>query len=152
MLIGHSCVIFLLLVFGQNTSWGLFSLVYSRMRTFSLLFVLGFLSVFLSRRGIPPQAILLSSHVASRCASRGLGDLLSQSRGDGGLGVGSTLTSALFLGAIFLIVTFLSMTRKDAAPRKAAVESHVVDAQTLRSGEMMEAVEVQGKQGQRGAP
>jgi uncharacterized membrane-anchored protein len=89
------------------------------------------------------------AYIMTRPLGASLGDLLSQSRGDGGLGVGTTLTSALFLGTIFLIVTFLSIARKSAATRKAMVESHLVDPQTLRSHEMMETVEVRGKQGQK---
>src|SRR5207244_4376457 len=45
------------------------------------------------------------------CASTG--DLLSQPRHDGGLGLGTTATSAIFLVAILAVVTFLSITRRD---------------------------------------
>lgn len=86
------------------------------------------------------------AYIVTRPLGASLGDLLSQARGNGGLGVGTTLTSALFLGAIFLMVIFLSVTRKDAVP--VAVEIHPVETQTFDSRDMLEAVEVQGQQGQ----
>jgi uncharacterized membrane-anchored protein len=44
-----------------------------------------------------------------------LGDLLSQSRADGGLGLGTTAMSAFFLAAIVGLVGFLTFTRRDQA-------------------------------------
>ncbi|MEA2228931.1 MAG: hypothetical protein QOF04_2561, partial [Solirubrobacteraceae bacterium] len=42
-----------------------------------------------------------------------LGDLLSQSKHAGGLGIGATGTSYIFLGCILLLVTYLTRTRRD---------------------------------------
>ena len=44
------------------------------------------------------------------------GDLLSQARGDGGLGLGTTTTSAVFLVGIFGLVTYLARSRSDRSP------------------------------------
>ena len=60
------------------------------------------------------------AYVVTRPLGASLGDYLSQHRHDGGLGLGTTTTSVLFLGTILLVVSFLSITRKDApAPRPA---------------------------------
>jgi uncharacterized membrane-anchored protein len=42
-----------------------------------------------------------------------LGDYLSQAKGDGGLGLGTTATSLIFLSAILTIVVYLTRTRRD---------------------------------------
>jgi uncharacterized membrane-anchored protein len=42
-----------------------------------------------------------------------MGDYLSQPTGDGGLGLGTTVTSVLFLAVILALVVYLAMTRKD---------------------------------------
>jgi uncharacterized membrane-anchored protein len=62
------------------------------------------------------------AYVLTRPLGASIGDELSQSRADGGLGLGTTLTSALFLGAILLVVIYLSITRKDATENTAARE------------------------------
>ena len=41
------------------------------------------------------------------------GDLLAQARVDGGLGLGTVGTSALFLLVILALVTYLSITKRD---------------------------------------
>jgi uncharacterized membrane-anchored protein len=42
-----------------------------------------------------------------------LGDYLASPRSDGGLGLGTFGTSLLFLGTIFAVVAYLTVTRKD---------------------------------------
>ncbi|MET8448079.1 hypothetical protein [Streptomyces sp. NPDC005209] len=44
-----------------------------------------------------------------------LGDYLSQPTSDGGLGLGTVITSALFLAVILGLVVYLGVTRKDVA-------------------------------------
>jgi len=53
------------------------------------------------------------AYILTRPLGASTGDLLSQSRHDGGLGLGTTATSAIFLVAILAVVTFLSVTRRD---------------------------------------
>ena len=60
------------------------------------------------------------AYILTRPLGASLGDFLSQARADGGLGLGTTVTSALFLGAILIVVTYLSITRKDATETAAA--------------------------------
>ncbi|MDX6476434.1 MAG: hypothetical protein QOH95_1945 [Gaiellaceae bacterium] len=54
------------------------------------------------------------AYILTRPLGASLGDLLSQKRVDGGLGLGTTATSAIFLSAILVVVVYLSVTRKDA--------------------------------------
>jgi uncharacterized membrane-anchored protein len=54
------------------------------------------------------------AYVLTRPLGASLGDYLSQHRGDGGLGLGTTITSGVFLSTILLVVAYLSLTRKDA--------------------------------------
>src|SRR5580765_8368555 len=53
------------------------------------------------------------AYILTRPLGASLGDYLSQPRADGGLGLGTTVTSALFLSAILLVVVYLSITKKD---------------------------------------
>ncbi len=60
------------------------------------------------------------AYILTRPLGASLGDLLSQARADGGLGLGTTATSVIFLLAILVVVVYLSITRKDATEVKAA--------------------------------
>jgi uncharacterized membrane-anchored protein len=53
------------------------------------------------------------AYILTRPLGASTGDLLSQPRSSGGLGLGTTVTSFVFLGAILLVVTFLSITKRD---------------------------------------
>src|SRR4051812_24443296 len=53
------------------------------------------------------------AYILTRPLGASTGDLLSQPRSSGGLGVGTTVTSFVFLGAILLVVTFLAFTKRD---------------------------------------
>jgi uncharacterized membrane-anchored protein len=59
------------------------------------------------------------AYILTRPLGASLGDLLSQARADGGLGLGTTVTSVIFLLAILVVVVFLSITRKDATEARA---------------------------------
>ena len=45
---------------------------------------------------------------------------MSQSKHAGGLGLGTTGTSYLFLGCILLLVSYLTITRRDQTPPEVA--------------------------------
>jgi uncharacterized membrane-anchored protein len=53
------------------------------------------------------------AYILTRPLGASLGDYLSQTRHDGGLGLGTTGTSALFLAAILSLVVYLAVTRRD---------------------------------------
>jgi uncharacterized membrane-anchored protein len=69
------------------------------------------------------------AYILTRPLGASLGDGFSQSRHDGGLALGTTGTSAIFLAAILSTVIYLTITKKDrieagpddpAAPRRSA--------------------------------
>ncbi|MEA2517666.1 MAG: hypothetical protein QOG16_1504 [Actinomycetota bacterium] len=53
------------------------------------------------------------AYILTRPLGASFGDLLSQDRGDGGLGLGTTGTSFVFLLTILGVVVYLSATRRD---------------------------------------
>ncbi|MEV0981829.1 hypothetical protein [Streptomyces sp. NPDC049915] len=53
------------------------------------------------------------AYILTRPLGASIGDYLSQPGGDGGLGLGTVVTSALFLAVILGLVVYLSATRKD---------------------------------------
>ena len=53
------------------------------------------------------------AYVLTRPLGASIGDYLSQAHADGGLGLGTTATSAIFLSAILTLVVFLTLTRRD---------------------------------------
>jgi uncharacterized membrane-anchored protein len=55
-----------------------------------------------------------ASRAARFVCGASIGDYLSQSRDDGGLGLGTTATSGLFLLTIRAVVAYLSRTGRDA--------------------------------------
>ena len=92
------------------------------------------------------------AYILTRPLGASLGDYLSQARVDGGLGLGTTTTSALFLGAIVLVVAYLSITRKDVtetvAPRaEPASRVLVVAHKTAATPALLEAVRERAARG-----
>jgi uncharacterized membrane-anchored protein len=59
------------------------------------------------------------AYILTRPLGASIGDELSQSRHDGGLGLGTTGTSVLFLVAILGLVVYLTVTRADEQPEPA---------------------------------
>ncbi len=59
------------------------------------------------------------AYILTRPLGASLGDYLSQARADGGLGLGTTVTSFIFLGAILATVLYLSVTKRDVAEIEA---------------------------------
>jgi uncharacterized membrane-anchored protein len=53
------------------------------------------------------------AYVLTRPLGASIGDLMSQARVDGGLGLGTTVTSAIFLATILSLVVYLAITRRD---------------------------------------
>jgi len=85
------------------------------------------------------------AYILTRPLGASLGDYLSQPRADGGLGIGTTATSALFLSAIVLVVLYLSLTRKDVieiapAPAGDPAEVLVVAHKTAATPALLQAI------------
>jgi uncharacterized membrane-anchored protein len=53
------------------------------------------------------------AYILTRPLGASIGDYLSQARADGGLGLGTVITSVIFLTAILITVIYLSITKKD---------------------------------------
>ncbi|MFJ9896735.1 hypothetical protein ACIQPR_25740 [Streptomyces sp. NPDC091280] len=60
------------------------------------------------------------AYVLTRPLGASIGDYLSQPTGDGGLGLGTVVTSGLFLAVILGLVVFLTVTRKDVIDSEPA--------------------------------
>lgn len=58
------------------------------------------------------------AYILTRPLGASIGDYLSQTKGDGGLGLGTVTTSAIFLIAILSTVIYLSKTKKDVIVSK----------------------------------
>lgn len=56
------------------------------------------------------------AYILTRPLGASIGDYLSQSHTDGGLDLGTTITSAIFLISILGIVIYLTLTKKDETP------------------------------------
>jgi uncharacterized membrane-anchored protein len=62
--------------------------------------------------GLNATAAFWIAYVLTRPLGASLGDLLSQPRGDGGLGLGATTTSYVFLGAIVALVGWMTLEQR----------------------------------------
>jgi uncharacterized membrane-anchored protein len=69
------------------------------------------------------------AYILTRPLGASIGDLLSQPRSSGGLGLGTTVTSFAFLAAILVVVVFLSVTKNDV--REASVPDPDLSAGVL---------------------
>jgi uncharacterized membrane-anchored protein len=92
------------------------------------------------------------AYILTRPLGASLGDYLSQPRADGGLGLGTTVTSALFLGAIMAVVAYLTLTRTDATEtRSQSAPTHadvlVVAHETAATPALVQAVRERARRG-----
>lgn len=72
------------------------------------------------RLGLNAVLAFWLAYILTRPLGASLGDYLSQPRADGGLALGSTGTSVLFLSLILGLVAFLTVTRRDATQLERA--------------------------------
>ena len=68
------------------------------------------------RLGLGAVLAFWSAYIVTRPLGASLGDLLSQDRTDGGLGLGTTATSAAFLVTIVAVVVHLTRDRRQPTP------------------------------------
>jgi len=66
------------------------------------------------------------AYILTRPLGASVGDYLSQAPGDGGLGLGTVVTSALFLAAILAMVAYLAITKRDVAATEPDREDEVL--------------------------
>ncbi len=70
------------------------------------------------------------AYILTRPLGASIGDYMSQGRHDGALGLGTTATSVIFLGAILSLVVFLTVTRSDVtADEEYDAESMLAEAE-----------------------
>ena len=81
--------------------------------------VIGAVAVAHYRFALNAVAAFWIAYILTRPLGASLGDFLSQARTIGGLGLGTTVTSFIFLAAILIVVVFLSITRRDVAEIEA---------------------------------
>ena len=74
-------------------------------------------------------------YILTRPLGASIGDFLSQPHKYGGLGLGATMTSFIFVGGILAIVAYLSITKRDVIDKesKAEIKEEIVEDQS-RSG------------------
>ena len=65
------------------------------------------------------------AYILTRPLGASIGDYLSQAPEDGGLGLGTIVTSALFLTAILATVVYLTITKKDVPREEDAISEKV---------------------------
>jgi len=63
--------------------------------------------------GLNPILAFWMAYILTRPLGASIGDFLSQPKSAGGLGLGTTTTSLIFLGAIAAVVAYLTKTKKD---------------------------------------
>jgi uncharacterized membrane-anchored protein len=67
-------------------------------------------------------------YILTRPLGASIGDYLSQPKNVGGLALGTTVTSAIFLGGIVAIVAYLTVSKADVTTSKALADSSALDA------------------------
>jgi uncharacterized membrane-anchored protein len=76
-----------------------------------------------ARLGLHAVLAFWIAYILTRPLGASLGDYLSQARADGGLGLGATVTSAVFLVAILGVVVYLALTRRDVTEAVTTTEA-----------------------------
>ncbi|MEH0399196.1 hypothetical protein QA789_26765 [Streptomyces sp. B21-088] len=92
-------------------------------RVTALLFGLVIAAVALARYAMGLGAVLSfwTVYVLTRPLGAPVGDYLSQPADEGGLALGTVMTSALFLVVILALVVFLAVSRRDATEREQII-------------------------------
>ena len=75
--------------------------------------LIGIVYVGYAKLNLNPIPAFWIAYILTRPLGASIGDYLSQHRVDGGLGLGTTATSLIFLSAILTVVVYLTVTKKD---------------------------------------
>src|SRR3954470_19684908 len=94
------------------------------------------------------------AYILTRPLGASIGDYLASPTGEGGLGLGTNLTSIIFLSTILALVVFLAITKRDvirsgplAAPASAGPAVLVVLNKALPTAPLLKAVRRRAEQG-----
>jgi uncharacterized membrane-anchored protein len=114
--------------------------------------VIAAVTVAHSRFRLNAVAAFWIAYILTRPLGASLGDYLSQPRADGGLALGTTVTSVIFLAAIVIVVAYLSLTRKDATEARLghaddAPNVLVVAHKTAATPALLDAIRSRTEQG-----
>ena len=116
--------------------------------------IIGLVTFAHFRLGLGAVTAFWLAYILTRPLGASLGDFLSQPRASGGLGLGTTVTSLIFLAAILVVVSYLTVTRKDATETAAAEAvteeaAHilVVAHETATTPELLAAIRGRAAQG-----
>jgi uncharacterized membrane-anchored protein len=75
------------------------------------------------------------AYIMTRPLGASIGDFMSQDSKDyGGLGLGATTTSYIFLAAILVLVTYLSASKRDQTPPELILEEEAREGSPLPAG------------------
>jgi uncharacterized membrane-anchored protein len=88
-------------------------------------------TAFAWRTSLNPVLAFWVIYVLTRPLGASIGDYLAQPTAEGGLGLGATVTSVIFVVAIIATVTFLALTKADVISARAAVAK---DEESRRGG------------------
>jgi len=69
------------------------------------------------------------AYILTRPLGASIGDYLASPKAEGGLGLGTNLTSFLFLGTILALVVYLAISKRDVIPTGAAAEAEALSAE-----------------------
>ncbi|WP_329142492.1 hypothetical protein OIU91_02445 [Streptomyces sp. NBC_01456] len=88
----------------------------------AVLFAAAIAAIALARFSLDLNAVwsFWIAYILTRPLGASIGDYLSQPTGDGGLGLGTVATSALFLAVILGLVVYLGVTHKDVSEPERA--------------------------------
>jgi uncharacterized membrane-anchored protein len=94
-------------LFGETMGLGYFPSV--------LIFAGIIAAITIAHLGLRANAVLAFwlAYILTRPLGASIGDWMSQAKADGGLALGTTGTSLIFLAAILIVVSYLSVTKKD---------------------------------------
>ncbi len=69
------------------------------------------------------------AYILTRPLGASIGDYLASPKAEGGLGLGTNVTSIIFLSAILALVVYLAISKRDVIPTGAAVEAKGLPAE-----------------------
>lgn len=78
--------------------------------------VIGLMYVAQKYIGLNAVLAFWAAYIVTRPLGASIGDFLSQDKADGGLELGTTITSFIFLSVILGVVTFVAISKNDATP------------------------------------
>ncbi len=89
------------------------------------------------RFGLDEVLAFWIAYILTRPLGASIGDYLSQSQANGGLGLGASITSLIFLLAILAVVIFLAVTQKDSITTSETEEKKAFGSVGLQVGAVL---------------